>query len=336
MKYLVLTVVCCVSMRLSAQPVLIMEDFAEIEGIQVPVFVAQYYNPGLAIPGFTLDRSNANVGTPSNSFIVDPDGTPYAGSFPACNFASRGLTDTTVFSYGLLNPTGVYSYGRYGPEEHVILNNPELLMKLPLAYGESWSDQWSGAGIIAGLNYSRSGTTTGVYNGHGTLITPFGTFENVARIQVEQRYFDIRPDLEIAYQTTNVYYHINGFNRPLYSSSLGLWDIGEGFEEFLRFSTFVDPSVVGIAENEHQDLAVRLFPNPAEDQVTVTWEARAGSSYHVELLDATGRLIRSLPPVTAVGTTSLSVPVVDLLAGAYLLRIHDGGLTRRVLPVMVQ
>ncbi|MEZ4755868.1 MAG: T9SS type A sorting domain-containing protein [Flavobacteriales bacterium] len=334
MKPFLYTVLGLFQAPLFAQPIFTAADFAEVPGYQVPLYVGNYYAPGPANSTFNLNRSNAVLGTPADGYNVPPGTTPYAGSFPGANYASRGLTDTTSFTYGLLNETGLYQYGNYSPTSHVILNNPELLLRLPMAYGDTWSDTWSGAGVNQGQNYSRSGTTTGTYNGVGTVQTPFGTYTDVARVQVEQNYFDVVDELLINYTSLNVYYFIQGFNRAIFTSSR-LWvDIGfTGQEELLQqFATFADPGAVGIVEAA-DPFGLTVFPNPADAQVELTFATAPTVTMEVELLDAAGRVLQQhrLAPAA----TRHTLYVADLCTGTYLVRITDGE-AQRVLPLMVQ
>lgn len=334
MKPILPTVLALLCTSLFAQPVLTVADFAEVPGYQVPMYVGDHYGPGPATTTFNLDRSTAVLGTPADAYNVTPQATPYAGSFPGANYASRGLTDTTSFTYGLLNETGLYQYGNYSPTSHLILNNPELLIRLPMAFGDEWTDTWSGAGFNQGQNYSRSGTTTGTYNGVGTVQTPFGVFNNVARVQVDQTYFDVVGELIFAYASTNVYYFIQGFNRAIFTSSL-LWvDIGfTGQQELVQqFSTFADPGAVGIAEVA-DPFGLSVFPNPADAQVELTFATAPTSTMDVELLDAAGRVLQQHRLAPAV--TRFTLHVADLRAGTYLVRVTDGE-AQRVLPLMVQ
>lgn len=318
---------------LFAQPIFTVADFAEVPGYQVPVYVGNYYAPGPANTTFNLNRSNAVLGTPADGYNVPPGTTPYAGSFPGANYASRGLTDTTSFTYGLLNESGLYQYGNYSPTGHLILNNPEQLLRFPMAFGDTWSDTWSGAGVDQGQVFARSGTTTGTYNGVGTVQTPFGTFTDVARVQVEQNYFDVIDSVIIAYSSLNVYYYVQGFNRAIFTSSR-LWvDIGfTGEQELLQqFATFADPGAVGIAEAA-DSFGLSLFPNPADAQVELAFATTPTTAIAVELLDATGRLV-STQQSSAVRT---SINVAQLPTGSYLVRVTDGNALQRVLPLLVQ
>ena len=338
MKHITLSIAGITSLVTVAQPVLTVDDLQENIGVQVPLYVGNYYNPGPATNNFTLNRGNAVLGTPTGSEVVDPDATPYGSSFPQANIASRGITDTTLFNYGLLNASGLYSYGRYGPTEHVILNNPELQFRLPMSLGDTWTDQWSGAGTNGGQNFSRSGTTTGTYNGYGNVTTPFGSFQNVARIQVDQNYYDIQTGVEVNFQTTNVYYYISGFNRPIFSTSRGFVDLGlgAGLEQIISFATFADPSAVGIEEDGAQPLPVSVHPNPADDLFHVSWTGRPGAVYAIDLLDATGRMVSSSVPNLTTDLSRATVNVADLPGGVYLMRLSEAGRPVRVVPVMIR
>lgn len=60
---------------------------------------------------------------------------------------------------------------------------------------------------------------------------------------------------------------------------------------------------------------ILAFPNPARDQFTVQLVGDARAT-HLELFDALGRMVRSIPAAT----TTTVVDVNDLAAGSYVLR----------------
>ena len=74
--------------------------------------------------------------------------------------------------------------------------------------------------------------------------------------------------------------------------------------------------------------ALRLFPNPAHDIVTVETSALPATTCHIDILDAAGRRLLSQPAASA--TVQLSIS--HLPAGLYILRLTtpDGTATRQL------
>lgn len=64
-------------------------------------------------------------------------------------------------------------------------------------------------------------------------------------------------------------------------------------------------------------MAIRLFPNPARDQVRITLPAGANGPFSLTLLDVTGRIVRQWP---AAGNGMAELYVGDIAPGRYLLR----------------
>jgi Secretion system C-terminal sorting domain len=90
---------------------------------------------------------------------------------------------------------------------------------------------------------------------------------------------------------------------------------------------FADSVLMANAEPLRQTLQWNAFPNPAQDQLTITWtESKAGE---ISVLDLTGRVLR-VQAARGLGTT---VDVRDLPAGMYLVRFTQGGAqaTKRVM-----
>ncbi len=79
---------------------------------------------------------------------------------------------------------------------------------------------------------------------------------------------------------------------------------------------------------DYPDAAVfSVFPNPANTELNITSEAAAFS--RIEIFDTPGRIIRTIELARPVNNYTL--PVSELPAGAYLLRVNS-----RALPLMIQ
>jgi len=74
--------------------------------------------------------------------------------------------------------------------------------------------------------------------------------------------------------------------------------------------------------------SITLWPNPATDRITVEPPRSDSGPFHVEVHDASGRLVRSMRQGSADGVRDISIPLDGLEAGSYLVRLStmDGTL----------
>lgn len=85
--------------------------------------------------------------------------------------------------------------------------------------------------------------------------------------------------------------------------------------EFSYFDAI--PELPGISD-------VLLFPNPVTDALGLRLNTSGPQQLDLQLLDAQGRLVRSLPSWTVSGSSTRNWDMADLASGSYLLRISDG------------
>jgi hypothetical protein len=71
---------------------------------------------------------------------------------------------------------------------------------------------------------------------------------------------------------------------------------------------------------------LRIYPNPATDRISIELQAAQGETWSVELLDLTGRVVKSVRGLSSAGVCTLSTDGVA--AGSYECRIVEGGRVR--------
>lgn len=78
-------------------------------------------------------------------------------------------------------------------------------------------------------------------------------------------------------------------------------------------------------DNENAPLTLRLFPNPTSDKVTVSFHQEKASDVNIQLLDATGKMILSIPlPQLAAGQYQQEIPLNRLGKGIYIVKCLSG------------
>jgi len=90
-----------------------------------------------------------------------------------------------------------------------------------------------------------------------------------------------------------------------------------------KTTTMVAPqNTIGI--NDPKAIPVRIYPNPVEDKLTVSFSLNGTESVKLELLSVNGKTISNLfQGICFAGEQSMIFPI-DLEAGIYLLRIQTG------------
>ncbi|MEO7081313.1 MAG: T9SS type A sorting domain-containing protein [Flavobacteriales bacterium] len=224
-----------------------------------------------------------NIGTQAFATAV---GTPYAATYPTANWVwSQTVTGLgTGYTYLNITTSGIDLLARNVPISTVDFSDPSQVMKFPLSLGQSYSDTY--------VNTNGGSTMTWTYSGHGTAITPLGTFTNVAKVENTEG--------------TVLLWSIT----PLYPIMIA--DVDN--------TLFFIQNNVGV--NEHEGSAFQTWPNPCRDLLNLASVVN-GSEWSI--LDAQGRTL-SNGQITMGGDQQ--VDVSGLATGSYVLVLKAGDVIR--------
>lgn len=304
---------------LLAQPVFQSTDYQPPVGTQSAFRATDYRAPGPATNGFVLDLSAAPVGQATVSTVLLPSATPYGSTFPTATHASAALVNPQNYGYTQLTSTASLLLGLYGPSLQIVYTDPQQLAKFPLALGTTWNDNFAGTQTVSGIVVARTGTSTGNYNGYGTVILPFGTFTNVARVEMVQTYYDNYFGSTYTTIVHEVSYLKPGLSAALFSTNYSLSDAGGSLDTVGTSSTLIDPAAVGIHENGGS-IGASVWPNPATGSTSLTL-ASPVAGLDIRVLDAAGREVRQVEVPT--NTQRIAIPVDGLAPGLYHVRAAD-------------
>lgn len=207
-------------------------------------------------------------------------GTPHASSYPTANIAWNMEMDLLGSSYTYLNSTasGMTIVATDVPTDPDVYTDPMQVMSFPLSFNGTFSDTWT--------DNDDTDTVHWVYSGHGTAITPVGTFTNVVKMVNEE-------DEVVLWRTS-----------PLVPLLLSINDM----------LLAVGPPATGITEQHIAPLDV--FPVPCTDRLNVV--ATAAAPWRI--LDMQGRAVAQ-GRFTQAGTSTVDTEA--LCPGAYLLHLAD-------------
>lgn len=172
---------------------------------------------------------------------------------------------------------------------------------------------------------SMSGLGTMEYDGYGTLMLPDTTFTNVARIHQRDSVHSSFPfpisDVDFVVDKYE-YYDLANLDLPIFIvSRVEVYSALIPIDPVVSVYSAVPlaPNTAGIGEEEANDMNIEIFPNPAEDNLTVRFIALSGSDSQVKLLDLSGKTVKVISNGFTNGLNTLNVNVSDLSEGVYIL-----------------
>lgn len=228
----------------------------------------------------TWDYSSVTLQALGTMAFIPAAGTPHAASYPGANWAfEQTVTGLgTDYSYLTINTSNIIMVADEVPSDPNAYSDTKHIMQFPLSFGNTFTDTWA--------DTEGSGTVLWAYSGHGTMITPLGTFTNIVKVVSNEG------DM-ILWNTSPL--------CPLV--------IADG-SSILFFA----PEATSV--NELQSEPLELLPNPCHDRLTLR-HAKAGEAWSI--LDAQGRQVRS-------GLTSSGDVVIDvqeLGSGTYVMQVQQ-------------
>lgn len=231
----------------------------------------------------------------------------------------RGGDSNKYFS---VSPEGVYLQGQQHLLSQLIYQDPELVVKFPMNYSDSWSDEW--AATQTG-NGTRVGKRQAVVSGYGTLLMPWGEVNDVLRVDmVDSLVVRISPTADpwLFLDTVSQYFK-NGYQWWLLEArnSTQVFMGSPTQTLTVKYMDALSTSLVGDARSEQEGLL--LFPNPVDDRLYVR-VPRSYANATVEVLDATGRsVLQERIGGTPAGEAVLEFNVQGLAPGHYTVRSRD-------------
>jgi len=117
-------------------------------------------------------------------------------------------------------------------------------------------------------------------------------------------------------------YGMEIFSNGVSTLNLDLGNFGSTFTRDAAMKTDATSSIFELGED-----ALKVYPNPASDELFVQFEAIA-SEYTVSVNDLQGRLIYSFNLTGVSETQSVAIPVKEFASGSYMVNVTSLGVTR--------
>lgn len=327
MKKLLL-ITCCllVSAAMLAQPTMqypenapVIGDISEIQCIspdglsQLPVG-----------PDVTWDFSQITPLTSGTITAIDPTTAPDGNLFPSANIALN--MNDSIYTFGLLESIGFFYIGA----KMMIMNIPitmvysdsRTFLRYPFTYLDSYTDSYKGISSVDFTEIRASGESTVLADAWGTLILPIGTFNNVLRIvtvdvEVDSIFVNNIFTKETSSARFQYIWYAPTSTSPLFSMEI-LQSIA-GTDTTAFYST----TNSGIGDDLQDQISqLRVYPNPAERHITITFETSPNAEATISIVSQLGQVVISKTVNAKVGgSVNENIDISTLPSGIYFANI---------------
>jgi hypothetical protein len=243
--------------------------------------------PGIGA-GQTWNASGAMITGSDNVDFIGLGNSSAGASYPAADVVLTAAGNETYIDVA---SDGLYILGSYNSSLPItsIYTNVYQYLQFPCTLGTAWTDTYAGSYTYNSITYAQSGTGSYEATGYGSLVLPWGTVDNVLRIDGTENYQESGNGNSYDYNATFSYFYKPGigyFVAKGIDASAELNGAPAGTQQnFL----YLEAGSIGMAEHAAATIGVELFPNPAQDQATLVYTAEGSVS--LEVLDAAGRTV---------------------------------------------
>lgn len=283
---------------------------------------------------FNAADGQAPVGNRTFYYVDPGTSSPVPGTTV---LVTDGGTDTIFYQLG---PTGLERSGeRELGGQLVVYSDKPLDLKLPLEYGDTWTDNLAATYTLSGfpVTVTRTGSIVGIADGWGTLQLPVANYNDVLRVKIRKVINDQNPTLPIN-RSFDTYYFFNGIlGHPVLKMSIDTVRIGTNAPTATSSVQWMGGAgEVGISELNFDDVQFTAYPNPASAEVNLDFAAdRIARS--VEVFNATGNLVKQ---EALANNSSNSIAgafnVTGMAQGVYQVRVLFSDGTRSTQRLVVR
>ncbi len=226
------------------------------------------------------------------------------------------------------------------PTSELLYSLPLVLFTYPLIFSNSFTVPVEGTYEEIGfIDYYRKGTSTTTADGYGTLKVPSGTFKNVLRLKIIQDFRDSvlsisnPPDYSIALTHNEIVYWYDGFHKtPVLNIQQSSYTTND--TTYYTKSVLVGEGVNGINYGQESNVTFDLYPDPAINQVNLTFTLSQKTDIGFSILTMTGKdVLNYKAEKYDPGQSTRSLDVSLLPRGLYMVKLStsQGNVFRKLL-----
>jgi hypothetical protein len=346
--YSFLIVFLCVSSVIIAQPTLTSSNFNLSIGDNQLFYVADSnttVDPTIGANVMFNYSGMQGYGVTETQYIVDPTTTTYTSDFPTANYADTTegypinknykkfeLTDSLT-NIGLV--VDVTTYGTVVGKYNI---NPEIIMKYPFNYGDSYVDDYAGVFDVSGTTTNGYGTADVNADAWGTLNLPMGVvIDSVIRIRTVEHLetdsiiipFPPITILPVIVDAEYINYYKPSISKfPLLSFVNGTYTQDNStiasskvvISQYPMFGVNVDELTSNLID-------LNIYPNPTNtENVTLSIVLEKNSTLKIELINKLGQHVKTIFNGNGnIGNNNINISTTNLSAGVYFINTIING-----------
>ena len=321
--YILAVVVLFTGGVITAQPVLHSTNSAPLIGETFTTHAINFLPPGPDGPLVLWDFSQILSAVEEERNVVSPEGTLYKKAFPGSNTAIEINAGTDGFHFYNLS-SGKFNYDGFADGVSLIYyHDPMERMNFPFTYNSTFTDVFASEFHDAqNIKTYRSGEITALADGFGTLKLPFGTYENVLRVKYIESYKDSllvgAGYQEVNYERETYSWFLPGTHQPLLTISQLNKDGQMDYQaDFLDMN-----NVIAKVKEAKSNASFKVYPNPANDEITIELDAIQLGSGEIILYNLSGQVVLQQQVQVSADLFTLKINLQDIPAGGYLLTVN--------------
>jgi hypothetical protein len=300
-----------------------------LEGDVLTLKTLDPISEGNSGPNQVWDYSNASIGADYTiNYLLDNNTSYSQGKAFACD--QNGVTTP----YYQITSTQKIFYGISGANFAVKLTKPMVELAFPFAYNDQLKGELEGTYTLGSTAYPLSGEYTITADAWGKLILPNGVqFDKVLRVKTDYTYqFDINGIKYEQHSVKYAYYSVCSRYALLQIITTDM-ECGCGTTNTTTNKVvYFNPNALPVLENtvaekqsEKGYFTYKIYPNPFENTINLTYQLKAADKVKVVVLDLNGKEIAVLEnSQKEKGEYSLATTFSSTQAQNYILLIQVG------------
>ncbi|MDF2456574.1 MAG: Por secretion system C-terminal sorting domain containing protein [Cytophagaceae bacterium] len=275
----------------------------------------------------TWDYSSLIFNTTENTTTAytNMSASTHSSSFPTANLFITDESGSETFmnvTSTIQTDLGIY----FSDLEATQTFSDPLVHTLPFAYNDTQSDNYVGSLTVDGFTTNITGSYTTTYDGYGTLITPLGSFTNIARWKSVQDETQIT-DYGIA---TYVYRFVTtsySWNYPNDANSVFVIDNNKNYNNGVFDSesettlAHLNTRIVTGVSNTSRALSALVYPQPAKNAVNMSAPELLGAC-NATIYSIGGESVLTLEGEAGADHV-LNINISSLQKGMYVLEVNN-------------
>lgn len=347
-RYPALFLAFAAALAATAQPTLVAPGNVPAPGNGFTVHRGAYVATPAGGAGEVFNYSTLSSASTLTYQWRSPGDLPNGGVFPGAQFALvNGGADTIFYkatANGLERVGDTQTIDAMGTNYPLIstYSNSMLDLKLPLSFGDTWTDLFQGSFVVqdgSSETSNRNGAVTGEADAWGWVVLPGGV-DTVEVLRVRTRVTEVIPlttglgQLNVQHMHNQVAYYPLWGKFPVLRSVSDTLSVATPFPITITasYTEWLDGAFVGVAEHAADAFKAQVFPNPATDQAKLVFANNAMTPVQVRVVNAQGAVVKE----TRTAGRTLDMDVKDLENGIYgVVLSNDQGQRSTVRMVVV-